>query len=161
MKKIQLFLFAVLLLLAVIVVPLASAEAKAVELPKGTTVEKTPEGCLKFTLPGGCVVQVKGFMKSKGQAVVTGECGIIGVCGVFDGKGKLVATGKQGKIVSGPSSGSAGAAAGDTLKLEGAVLYLPAVVQFESARIFDRQTLQKLAPQPGTPGTGGRSPGPR
>ncbi len=155
MKKVQFFLFAVLWLLAV-VVPLASAEAKAVELPKGTTVEKTPEGCLKFTLPGGCVVQVKGFVKNKGQAVVTGECGIIGDCGVFDGKGKLVATGKQGKILSGPKPGSAAPAPGDSLKLEGAVLYLPAVVQFDAARVFDRLTLQKLAPQTGAPGTGGR-----
>jgi len=156
MKKVHLFLFAVLLLLALVAVPLAAAEAKAVELPKGTTVERTPEGCLKFTLPGGCVVQVKGFMKSTGQAVVTGECGTIGDCGVFDGKGKLVATGKQGKIVSGPKPGPAEAGAGSSLKIEGAVLYLPAVVQFEPARVFDRQTLLKLAPQTGAPGPGGR-----
>jgi hypothetical protein len=156
MKKAQLFLFAVLLLLAVVVVPLASAEPKSVELPKGTTVEKTPEGCLRFTLPGGCVVQVKGFVKNRGQAVVPGECGTIGDCGVFDGKGKLVATGKQGKILSGQKPDPAAQAEGDTLKLEGAVLYLPAVVQFDEARIFDRLTLQKLAPQSDAPGKGSR-----
>jgi len=156
MKKAQLFLFVVLFVLAAVVVPLAAAEAKAVELPKGTTVERTSEGCLKFTLPGGCVVQVKGFMKNKGQAVVSGECGIIGDCGIFDGKGKLVATGKQGKILSGPKPGPADSAAGAALKLEGAVLYLPAIVRFEAARIFDRQALLKLAPQAGAPGTSGR-----
>lgn len=156
MKKAQFFLFAVLLLLAIVVVPLAPAEPKEVGLPKGTTVEKTAEGCLKFTLPDGCVVQVKGFMKNKGQAVVTGECGTIGDCGIFDGKGKLVATGKQGKILSGPKPGPATPVADAALKIEGTVLYLPAVVQFDSARVFDRQTLLRLAPQPGSPGTGGR-----
>jgi hypothetical protein len=156
MKKAQLFLFSFFFLLVFVIVPPASAETKAVELPKGTMVEKTPEGCLKFTLPGGCVVKVKGFMKNKGQAVVTGECGIIGDCGIFDGTGKFIATGRQGKILNGPKPGSIAPAPGGFLKFEGTVLYLPAVVEFEPVRIFNRQALMKLAPQPALPGTSGR-----
>jgi hypothetical protein len=155
MTKAQLFLLSLLILL-VAAAPLAAAEAKAVALPKGTTVEKTPDGCLKFSLPDGCVVKVKGYLKSQGAAVVTGECGTIGDCGVFDGQGKYIATGKQGKILSGPKPASGAPGQGESLRFEGTVLYLPAVVEFEAARIFNRQALIKLAPQPGAAGSAGR-----
>jgi hypothetical protein len=149
MRRPRLSLFVLLFLLTAVLVHHAFAVEKSVFLPKGTTVEKTDEGCLKFTLPDGCAVQVKGFMKTGTEAVVTGQCGTIGDCTIVSGKGKLIATGKEGKILSGekPASGTDDPAA--SLSMDGSRLWLPAVVQFEDARIFDRLALEKLAEEPG------------
>jgi hypothetical protein len=148
MQRTGLFLFLLLFLTAALA-QTALAVEKTVYLPKGTTVEKTEEGCLKFTLPDGVVVQVKGFMKSKGEAVVTGQCGVIGNCSIVSGKGKLIATGKQGRILSGKKPESGEAEANESLKMEGSTLWLPAVVQFQNARIFNRTALEKLTTNPG------------
>lgn len=148
MKHPRLSLFVLLLCLTVGFASTALAAEKSIFLPKGTSVEKTDDGCLKFTLPDGIVVQVKGFMKSRGQAVVTGECGTIGDCGIFNSKGKLIATGKNGKILSGEKPVSGEETQDSSVRMDGQTLWLPAVVRLEEARIFDRLALERLTEEP-------------
>lgn len=146
MRKPRFFILSFLFLLTIILVRALPGIEKAVWLPKGTAVEKLEEGCLKFTLPDGCIVQVKGFIKSEGQAVITGECGVIGDCVISTVKGKLIALGKKGRIKGGEKPPPGEAEAVDSITLDGAILWLPAVVEFEDARIFDRIALEKMAP---------------
>ncbi len=148
MRSPRLSLFVLLFLLTGVLVYQAEAAEKSVFLPKGTTVEKTDEGCLKFTLPDGCVVQVKGFMKTKAEAVVTGECGTIGDCTILNEKGKLIASGKQGRILSGEKPPAAPSDPEAAITMSGSTLWLPAEIRFENARIFDRFAFEKLAIEP-------------
>jgi hypothetical protein len=122
----------------------SSSAGKSILLPEGTKFEKTSDGCLKFTLPNGCAVKVRGFARNRSQVGVIGDCGIVSDCAVLDGAGKLVASGKEGRLLSGPKPASG---KGESLKVEGVTVWLPAVIEFEQVRVFSRNTFQKLAPQ--------------
>jgi hypothetical protein len=131
-----------------------------VTVPKGTKVEKLGPGSFKLTTPEGTVFNITSFKKSpkaKGAAAATGiigDCGILGDCGIRDAKGKLIASGANGVLrgVAAAASAVKGAPAGDYIKIDDEVTWLPATIQFPAIRIFDRQALLKLSPQPDPPG---------
>ena len=141
----------------------AAAEGKSVTVPKGTKVEKLGPGSFKLTTPEGTVFNITSYKKAgKGQgtpgaAGIIGDCGILGDCGIRDAKGKLIASGANGVLrgIIDPNDRSrsvASAPPGDYIKIDDEVTWLPATIQFPSVRIFDRQALMKLSPQPDPPG---------
>jgi hypothetical protein len=155
--------FAALILGALILASLAAtaaAETKSVAIPRGTTVEKLGPGSFKLTTPEGTVFNITSFKKSpkaKGAAAaagIIGDTGIIGDCGIRDAKGKLIATGANGVLKGKAATASAvkGVPPGDYIKIDDEVTWLPATIQFPTLRIFDRQALMKLSPQPDPPG---------
>lgn len=160
MKKLSflpLFLgFALLLSIAAT----AAAQAKAVTIPKGTKVEKLGPDSFKLTTPDGAVFAITSYKKAgKGQGAPAGAVGILGDCGIRNAKGKLVAIGANGVLKGGVRSiiGDSGKALkdippGDYIKIDDEVTWLPATLEFASLRIFDRQAVVKLSPQPDPPG---------
>jgi len=155
--------FAALILGALLLASLAAtaaAEGKSVTIPKGTKVEKLGPGSFKLTTPEGTVFNITSFKKAgKGQgapgaAGIIGDCGILGDCGIRDAKGKLIASGANGVLrgVAAAASAVKGAPPGDYIKIDDEITWLPATIQFPSMRIFDRQALMKLSPQPDPPG---------
>ena len=137
-----------------------AAETKTLTVPKGTTIEKIEPGHFKLKGPEGCVFEVRGFQRSaKGQASF-GEVGILGDCGIYDKNGKIIATGTKGVLKSGPKpAGYSGKGAvpvnipaRDYIKIDDEVTWLPAIIEFQPARIFNRPALQNLSPQPDPPG---------
>ena len=155
--------FAALILGALLLASLAAtaaAEGKSVTVPKGTKVEKLGPGSFKLTTPEGTVFNITSFKKAgKGQgtpgaAGIIGDCGILGDCGIRDAKGKLIASGANGVLrgVAAAASAVKGAPPGDYIKIDDEITWLPATIQFPSMRIFDRQALMKLSPQPDPPG---------
>jgi hypothetical protein len=141
----------------------AAAEGKTVTVPKGTKVEKLAPGNFKLTTPDGSVFKITSYKKTaKGQGApgatgIIGDCGILGDCGIYDAKGKLVATGTNGVLKNGASAGKAlkDVPPADYVKIDDEVTWLPATIQFPAIRVFDRQALNKLSPQPDPPGKAG------
>lgn len=89
-----------------------------------------------------------------GAAGILGDCGIIGDCGIRDAKGKLIATGTNGVLKAPVAKAVKGAPPADYIKIDDEVTWLPAVITFPSIRIFNRQALVRLSPQPDPPGKG-------
>jgi hypothetical protein len=141
------------------IVGTAAAQGKSVAIPKGTKIEKLGPTGYRLTTPGGAVFEIASIKKTgKGQGE-PGTVGILGDCGIHNAKGKLIASGANGVLKSGPSplTGAAGKALkdvppGDYIKIDDEVTWLPATIQFPSLRIFDRLALLKLSPQPDPPG---------
>ena len=138
----------------------AAAQGKSVTVPKGTMVEKLGPGSFKLTTPDGTVFKITSYKKAgKVQAApaatgIIGDCGILGDCGIHDAKGKLIATGTNGvlKGVAATAKAAKGAPPADYIRIDDEVTWLPATIQFPSMRIFNRQALMKLSPQPDPPG---------
>jgi hypothetical protein len=138
----------------------AAAQGKSVAIPKGTKVEKLGPGGFTLTTPEGTVFKITSFKKApkaKGAPTATGiigDCGILGDCGIHDAKGKLIASGTNGILKGKAATASAvkGVPPGDYIKIDDEITWLPATIQFPSLRIFDRQALLKLSPQPDPPG---------
>lgn len=137
----------------------AAAQGKSVSLPKGTKIEKLGPTGYKLTTPEGSVFNIATFKKAGQARGEPGTVGVLGDCGIHNAKGKLVASGSNGVLKSGPSP-IAGAAAkalkdvppGDFFKIDDEVTWLPATIRFPTLRVFDRQALLKLSPQPDPPG---------
>jgi hypothetical protein len=142
-KKGLILLLSLIFLLSGAAAGQSASAGKSILLPEGTKFEKTADGCLKFTLPSGCAVRVRGLARNRSQVGIIGDCGIVSDCAVLDGAGKLVASGKEGRLLSGPKPASG---KGESLKVEGVTVWLPAVIEFEQVRVFSRNTFQKLAP---------------
>ncbi len=136
----------------------AAAQGKTVAIPKGTTVEKLGPTGYKLTTPEGAVFEIATFKKTGKAQGGPGAVGILGDCGIHNAKGKLIASGSNGVLKSGPSvTGASGKALKDIpptdyIKIDDEITWLPATIQFPSLRIFDRQALLKLSPQPDPPG---------
>ncbi len=136
----------------------AAAQGRSVAIPKGTKVEKLGPGSFKLTTPAGYVFTVTSFKKTGKAAGKPDEVGILGDCGIRDPKGKFIATGFDGVLKSAAAIiGDSGKALkdvppGDYIKIDDEVTWLPATMQFPSFRIFDRQAMLKLSPQPDPPG---------
>lgn len=134
----------------------ASAQGKTVTLPKGTKVEKLGPGSFKLTTPDGTVFAFTSYKKTGKTQGAPGVAGIIGDCGIRDEKGKLVATGANGVLKGSVRSiiGEAGKdiPPADYVKIDDEVTWLPATIQFPALRIFNRQALMRLSPQPDPPG---------
>jgi hypothetical protein len=135
------------------------AQTKTVGVPKGTKVEKLGPGHFKLTLPEGSTIEFATFRKAGKSEGGPGAVGILGDCGIHNPKGKFIASGTGGVLKSGPVSSAAGAGKAlkdvppaDYIKIDDEVTWLPATIQFPSLRIFDRQALLKLSPQPDPPG---------
>jgi hypothetical protein len=154
--------FLSLLLGSVLLVSLAGtalAQGKTVVIPKGTTVAKLGPTGFKLTTPEGFVFEIASFKKTGKAQGGPGAVGILGDCGIHSAKGKLIASGTGGVLKSGPASSAAGAGKAlkdvppaDYIKIDDEVTWLPATIQFPTIRIFDRQALLKLSPQPDPPG---------
>lgn len=137
----------------------AAAQGKTVTIPKGTKIEKLGPTGYKLTTPDGAVFKIATFKKTGQGQGQPGAVGILGDCGIHNAKGKLIASGANGVLKSGPSplAGAAGKALkdvppGDYIKIDDEVTWLPATIQFPALRIFDRLALMKLSPQPDPPG---------
>ena len=135
------------------------AQGKTVVIPKGTKVEKLGPTGFKLTMPEGSVIKIATFKKTGKGGGTPGAVGILGDCGIHNAKGKLIASGSGGVLKSGASAiiGDSGKALkdippADYIKIDDEVTWLPATIQFPSLRIFDRQALLKLTPQPDAPG---------
>ncbi len=138
--------------LAAVLVPPVSGQGgapKIVVLPKGTAVQSLAEGHFRLKLPDGCCLELKGYQKRTGTATVE-AAGSAAECCIRDAKGKLVALGGEVRIVGGPTptgvSSAGEAAAGDYLKIDGETTWLPARIEFQATRVFNRLALLKLAP---------------
>jgi len=108
-------------------------------LQKGTKVEKIGAGHFKFKLPDGRIVEVKNLVRS-----TEGATYVIGDCGIFDPRGKLIVLGKQGSLKSmvKPSGQSKAGMIGDTgsyVKIDDDPTYLPAILSFQTKGIVDPQ----------------------
>ncbi len=137
----------------------AAAQGKTVVIPKGTTVAKLGPTGFKLTTPEGAVFEIASFKKTGKAQGGPGTVGILGDCGIHNAKGKLIASGTGGTLKSGPVSSAAAAGKAlkdvppsDYIKIDDEVTWLPATIQFPTLRIFDRQALLKLSPQPDPPG---------
>ena len=155
--------FTALFLGALILIAIAGtalAEIHSVAIPKGTKCEKLGPGSFKLTTPDGTVFSITSFKKAAksqaaaGAAGILGDCGIIGDCGIRDAKGKLIATGTNGVLKAPAVKAAKGAPPTDYIKIDDEVTWLPARIEFPSIRIFNRQSLIKLSPQPDPPGKG-------
>ena len=149
--------FPVLVVGALLLVALAGtalAEGKSVAIPKGTKCEKLGPGSFKLTTPDGTVFSITSFKKTGKALAAPGAAGIIGDCGIRDAKGKLIATGTNGVLKAPVGKAVKGAPPTDYIKIDDEVTWLPAVIEFPSIRVFNRQALIKLSPQPDPPGKG-------
>lgn len=136
----------------------AAAQGRSIAIPKGTKAETLGPGSFKLTTPAGYVFTITSFKRTGKAAGRPDEVGILGDCGIRDPKGKVVATGFDG-VLKGAAAviGDSGKALKDVppsdyIKIDDEVTWLPATMQFPSMRIFDRQAMQKLSPQPEPPG---------
>ena len=132
----------------------ASAQGKVLVIPKGTKVQKVGPGNFKLTTPGGTSYNFTSY--KKGQ--YNGVSAILGDCGIYDGKGLLIAKGTNAALKGGAKaiigdSGKPGSQPPPTdyIKIDDEVTWLPATITFPSIRIFDRIELLKLNPQPEPP----------
>ncbi len=144
-------------LLLVAIAGTALAEGRTVAIPKGTKCEKLGPGSFKLTTPDGTVFSITSFKKAakprRGRGAA-GAAGILGDCGIRDAKGKLIATGTNGVLKATAVKAAKGAPPTDYIKIDDEVTWLPAVIEFPSVRIFNRQALVRLSPQPDPPGKG-------
>ena len=137
----------------------AAAQGKTATLPRGTKVEKMGPGHFKLMIPDGPILEIRSFRKAGRGQGAPGAVGIIGDCGIQDPKGKVIATGTNGVLKSGlravigdTGKGMKGVPPADYIQIGDDVTWLPATIQFPSLRVFDRQALTKLSPQPDPPG---------
>lgn len=146
-KSVPAVLMAGFVLAAVLVppVPGQGGATKIVVLPKGTTVESLAEGHFRLKLPDGCCLELKGYQKRTETATVE-AAGSAAECCVRDTKGKLVAMGGEARLVGGPMPAGGTSAEGDSLKIDGETTWLPARLEFQATRVFNRLALLKLAP---------------
>lgn len=157
MKRSSFLSFFVLSLVLLAFASAALADSKTLTIPKGTVVEKLGPGHFKLTGPEGCVFEIKSYQKAGKGGGLFGEVGIIGDCGIYDKNGKVVATGTKGILKSGKAIiGDSGKAlkdvpASEYIMIDDEITWLPATIEFTPARIFNRQALQKLSPQPDPP----------
>jgi hypothetical protein len=163
MRKSVVLSVVVLLGLAFLGLALLAAAEKTVTLPKGTKAEKLGSGNVRFVLPNGQKVEVKGYDP---------KTGILGDCGVYD-KGKLVMSGSRGSltgiiepdppsIIRAPKQNACVLVGGELVSLKAMVrvphadyvliddevTWLPATVQFKSGAAGKTE----LSPQPDPPG---------
>jgi hypothetical protein len=99
-------------------------------LPQGTIVEKIGAGHFKFKLPDGRIVEVKGLQRG------TGGTSTIGDCKIYDPKGKLISSGKQGTLKGGPKPAEGKVEylkidAKNFVKIDDEPTWLPATIQFQ------------------------------
>jgi len=130
--------------------PQPEPPAKSITLPLGTKVEKAGTGYFKLKVPEGQTVEIKGFSRSGGSALIK-------ECRIYDQKGKLIALGKQGVLRSGQKTveGKIDLSKIDSkgyMKIDDDVTWLPATIAFESMKIIDKAGLRGLSPQPNPPG---------
>jgi hypothetical protein len=138
----------------------AAAQGKTLTIPKGTKIDKLGPGSFKLTTPDGLVLKITSYQKAAksktagGGAGILGDCGTLGDCGIYDAKGKLVASGANGVLKHVPQAAKAlkDVPPGDYVKIDDEVTWLPATIRFPSLRVFNRQELMKLSPQPDPPG---------
>ncbi len=124
----------------------AGQEAKPVKsilIPEGTTVSKTAEGCLLFSLPDGCQVKGRGFQKDKPRSGILGGCGSMEEISVKDGSGKLIAVGKASRLVGNPGADQK-PEAGRSLVIDGMTVLLPATLEISQPRVFDRVNFARM-----------------
>jgi hypothetical protein len=159
MKKTSVLPLLVALALFLSIAGAAAAQSRELTIPKGTTVTKLGPGHFKFTTPNGSVIEFAAFKKTGKGPGQPSSVGILGDCGIHNAKGKLIASGTGGVLKSGVSTiiGDSGKALKDVppsdyIKIDDEVTWLPAIIQFPALRIFDRQALLKLSPQPDPPG---------
>ncbi len=128
----------------------ALPEIKVLHIPKGTSVQAIEPGHFKLKSPGGCVMEVTGFQKAKGQPADSSN--ITGDCVIFDPAGKIVAKGTLNVLKGSPKPETgvtpAKAPAADYVKIDDEVTWLPATIEFQPIRIFNRQLLLKLCEAP-------------
>lgn len=101
---------------------------QSITLPKGTTVEKLEAGHFKFKLPDGRVIEVRGLQKSRGGTAIIGDSGI------YDSKGKLIASGKGGSLKSGPKPAEDKHLKVDPknfVKIDDDITWFPITIQFQ------------------------------
>ena len=124
--------------------PQPEPPAKSITLPLGTKVEKAGTGYFKLKVPEGQSVEIKGFSRSGGSALIK-------ECRIYDQTGKLIASGKQGVLRSGqkPVEGKIDLSKIDSkgyMKIDDDVTWLPATITFESMKIIDKAGLKGLSP---------------
>ena len=146
-RSIPAVLIAGLVLAAVLAPPLSGqAGPRVIVLPRGTTVESLAPGYLRLKLPEGCFIELKGYQKTKGTATIEAT-GTADECQVKGVTGKLVALGGEVRLVGGPMPEGGTSAAEDFLKIDAAVTWLPARLEFQATRVFNRLALVKLGPE--------------
>ena len=124
--------------------PQPEPPAKSIILPLGTKVEKVSAGYFKLKVPEGQTVEIKGFSRSGGNAMIK-------ECRIYNRTGKLIASGKQGVLKSGqkPVEGKIDLSKIDSkgyMKIDDDVTWLPATITFESMKIIDKAGLKGLSP---------------
>ena len=150
MKTTRIFAVMVAVLLIVGWSQMAFAEQKTITLPKGTKVEKLGAGHFKFKLPDGQAVEVKSYSKGSGTSAIIGDCGI------YDRKGKLTTSGKQGNLKGGPKPQeflkSDVKSSKDFVKIDDKPTWLPATITYQVVEMKSKQGVKGLSPQPDPPG---------
>lgn len=124
--------------------PQPEPPAKSITLPLGTKVEKVSAGYFKLKVPEGQTVELKGFSRSGGTAMIK-------ECGIYSRTGKLIATGTRGVLRSGQKTveGKIDLSKIDSkgyMKIDDDVTWLPATITFESMKIIDKAGLKGLSP---------------
>jgi len=147
MKTTRTFAIMVAVVLIVAGSHMIFAEEKSITLPKGTKAEKMGPGHFKFKLPDGRMVEVKGFSRS-------GATAIIGDTGIYDRTGKLILTGKQGVLKSGPkpTEDKHLKISKGYVQIDDEPTWLPATLTFQVVEMKSKQGLKGLSPQPDPPG---------
>ena len=147
--------FLVVLTVVMFVSAFSPPEMRTLVVPKGTTVEKIGDGHFKLRGPEGCVFEVNGFKKAAPGKAAPGAIGVLGDCSIYDKNGKLIAVGTGGYLKSGAKAiiGDSGKTmkdvpASDYFKIDDEVTWLPATIEFQPGRIFNRPALQKMCMQP-------------
>ncbi len=118
------------------------AEDKSIALPAGTKVEKMGRGHVKFKLPSGRVVEVKGYSKGSDTTAMMGDSRI------YDRTGKLIASAKQGTLKSGPKSKENLKDARNHVKIDDDIIWLPATITFQAFEMKKKQGAKGSSPQP-------------
>jgi hypothetical protein len=98
-------------------------------------------GHFKFKLPDGQTVEVKGFTRDGGETAVIGDCG------VYDRAGKLITSGKQGSLKSGPKPTTARLmkSSNNFMTIDDEPTWLPAIITF-SVKTGDKGLAPKTDP---------------
>lgn len=132
------------------------AAPQQIDLPKGSVGQKLAPGHVRFLLPDGRVVELRGY---------NAKAGIIGDCGLFDAAGHKLAGGLQCALRSGPKPvidpdppykpTGFSPAPRNAVQIDDEITWLPAVITFQPSAIVDPQPPGRpaqLSPQPDAPG---------
>ncbi|MCK7514755.1 MAG: hypothetical protein MZV70_69305 [Desulfobacterales bacterium] len=139
----------------------ALAEAHSVAIPKGTKCEKLGPGSFKLTTPDGTCL-LDHVLQADGQGP-GGRGGCRHPRGLRDHrrlrhhatpKASSSPRATNGVLKAQAAKAAKGAPPTDYVKIDDEVTWLPAVIEFPSVRIFNRQALVRLSPQPDPPGKG-------